>query len=77
MLHSGTAYERDAEAGGVPKAFIVSRDGSTTPADEIMSFVAGNVATFKQIHEVEFIDQIPRSPTGKILRRVPREGEQT
>ncbi len=69
--------KQDAEAGEVPKAFIVSRDGSTTSAEDLMSFVAGKVAAFKQIHEVEFIDQIPKSPTGKILRRVLRDRDQT
>ena len=67
--------KQDAEAGEVPKAFVVSRDGSTATAEDLMSFVASKVASFKQIHEVEFIDQIPKSPTGKILRRILRERE--
>ena len=67
--------KQDAEAGEVPKAFVVSRDGSTASAEDLMSFVASKVASFKQIHEVEFIDQIPKSPTGKILRRILKERE--
>ncbi|MCH7740448.1 MAG: AMP-binding protein [Chloroflexi bacterium] len=67
--------KQDAEAGEVPKAFVVPRDGSTASAEDLMSFVASKVASFKQIHEVEFIDQIPKSPTGKILRRILRERE--
>ena len=35
-----------------------------------MSFVAGKVATFKRVREVEFIDAIPKNASGKILRRV-------
>ena len=51
----------------MPKAFVVRVEGSTASAEDLMSFVAGRVATFKQIHAVEFVDQIPKSPTGKIL----------
>ncbi|MCH7735134.1 MAG: AMP-binding protein [Chloroflexi bacterium] len=69
--------KQDVEAGEVPKAFVVQKTGSTASAEQIMSFVAGKVAGFKQIRELEFIDQIPRAPTGKILRRVLREREQT
>jgi acyl-CoA synthetase (AMP-forming)/AMP-acid ligase II len=58
----------DEEAGEVPKAFVVS-DGDLT-ADEVMAFVAERVSVHKKIRRVEFIDTIPKSPSGKILRRV-------
>lgn len=58
----------DEEAGEVPKAFVVRR-GEVT-ADELKEYIAGHVATYKQLREVEFVDQIPKSPSGKILRRV-------
>ena len=58
----------DEEAGQVPKAFVVLR--SETTADEIRAFVAGRVAPYKKLRHVEMIDAIPRSPSGKILRRV-------
>ena len=58
----------DDEAGEVPKAFIVLRE-QTTP-DEIMDFVAERVAPHKRIRYLEFIDQIPKSASGKILRRI-------
>jgi acyl-CoA synthetase (AMP-forming)/AMP-acid ligase II len=57
----------DAVAGEVPKAFIVRR--APVESDELMSFVADRVAPFKKVRRVEFIDAIPRSPAGKILRR--------
>lgn len=63
----------DAEAGELPKAFIVRKAGTTVPADALRSFVAGHVATYKQIHQVEFLDAIPKSPSGKILRRMLRD----
>jgi len=58
----------DDEAGEVPKAFVVLK-GDATPK-EIMDFVAARVAPHKKIRDVEFIDKIPKSASGKILRRV-------
>jgi acyl-CoA synthetase (AMP-forming)/AMP-acid ligase II len=58
----------DAEAGEVPKAFVVS-DGSLTDYD-VLTFVAERVSPHKKIRRVEFVDAIPKSPSGKILRRV-------
>lgn len=58
----------DEEAGEVPKAIVVLRQPS--PAEAIMQFVAERVAPHKRIRYVEFVDTIPKSPSGKILRRV-------
>src|SRR3989440_1455139 len=63
----------DDEAGEVPKAFVVTRHDTT--GEEIMSFVAARVAPHKKIRDVEFIAQIPKSLSGKILRRVLIEQE--
>ena len=63
----------DAEAGELPKAFIVRKAGATVAAATLRAFVAGHVATYKQIHEVEFVEAIPKSPSGKILRRLLRD----
>jgi acyl-CoA synthetase (AMP-forming)/AMP-acid ligase II len=63
----------DEEAGEVPKAFVVS-DGSLTE-DDVMSFVAEHVSPQKKVRRVEFVDSIPKSPSGKILRRVLVERE--
>jgi len=59
----------DDEAGEVPKAFVVVKPGHKVTAGDIQSFVKSRVATYKQIRIVEFIDKIPKSPSGKILRR--------
>jgi acyl-CoA synthetase (AMP-forming)/AMP-acid ligase II len=64
---------RDDEAGEVPKAFVVAR--SETSAKALMEFVATRVAPHKKIRAVEFVEQIPKSPAGKILRRVLVEQE--
>ena len=61
----------DRECGEVPKAFVVLR-GDLSAAD-LMAFVAERVAPYKKIRAVEVIDAIPKSPSGKILRRVLKE----
>ena len=61
------------EAGEVPKAFVVLR-GSLTP-EEIMAYVSARVASYKKVRAVEIVDQIPKSPSGKILRRLLVERE--
>ena len=59
----------DIEAGEVPKAFVVVKPEMSVSADEIMSHVAERVAPHKKVRRVEFIDEIPKVPSGKILRR--------
>jgi acyl-CoA synthetase (AMP-forming)/AMP-acid ligase II len=63
----------DEEAGELPKAFVVRRPGAEVTAEELQAFVAGHVATYKQIRLVAFVDEIPKSASGKILRRVLRD----
>ena len=63
----------DDEAGEIPKAFVV-RAGEVSEVD-LMAFVAAQVAPHERVREVEFIDEIPKSPAGKLLRRVLVERE--
>jgi acyl-CoA synthetase (AMP-forming)/AMP-acid ligase II len=58
----------DADAGEIPVAFVVARE--MVSATDIMTFVSERVAPHKRIRRVEFIDQIPKNPTGKIMRRL-------
>ncbi|MDP8932224.1 MAG: AMP-binding protein [Actinomycetota bacterium] len=58
----------DERAGEVPKAYVVLR--APASADELLRFVADRVAAYKQIRRLEFVDEIPKSPSGKILRRI-------
>ena len=58
----------DEEAGEVPKAFVVT-NGPITP-EEVIAFVAERVAPYKKVRAVEILEEIPKSPSGKILRRV-------
>jgi acyl-coenzyme A synthetase/AMP-(fatty) acid ligase len=63
----------DEEAGEVPKAFVVAT--AELSAQEVMDHVAERVAPYKRLRQVEFIDEIPKSLSGKILRRVLMEGD--
>ena len=58
------------ESGEVPKAVVVTR--SPVTAEELMGFVELHVAHYKRIRHVAFVDTIPKSASGKILRRVLR-----
>lgn len=65
----------DEEAGEVPKAFVVLKPAAAASAEEIMAYVAGRVAPHKRIRRLEFTNQIPKSASGKILRRLLIEQE--
>ncbi len=63
----------DPATGEIPMAFIVRKEGCALDAEELMQYVAARVAPHKKIRAVEFIQEIPKSPAGKILRRVLKE----
>ncbi|MBT8201684.1 MAG: AMP-binding protein [Acidimicrobiia bacterium] len=65
----------DEEAGEVPKAFVVLKPGATATPEELMEHVAGHVAHYKQIRHLDLVDDIPKSASGKILRRILRDRE--
>ena len=62
----------DVDAGEIPVGYVVLKPGADTTAEEIQEFVAGKVATYKQIRVLHLVDEIPKSASGKILRRVLR-----
>jgi len=57
----------------VPKAYVVLKKGEHMTAEEVMERCAGKLAKFKIPKEVEFIDVLPRNPSGKVLKRELRE----
>lgn len=63
----------DEEAGEIPMAYVVKRD--TISADEVMAHVAEQVSPHKKIRRVAFVEEIPKTASGKILRRVLVERE--
>ncbi|KAF1916125.1 4-coumarate-CoA ligase 2 [Ampelomyces quisqualis] len=67
-------------SGESPKAYIVLKPGleeSTATGKEIIAYVKEKKARYKWVKEVEFISEIPKSPSGKILRRVLRDKEKS
>ena len=69
----------DEEFGQRLKAFVVLEDGKNIGEDEIKGHVKENLAGYKTPREVEFIDELPRNATGKVVKRelVEREKEET
>jgi len=59
----------DPVAGEIPKAFVALKDGAKVTEKELIKFVEERVAGYKKIREVEFVEAIPRSLAGKVLRR--------
>jgi 4-coumarate--CoA ligase len=63
----------DVEAGELPKAYVVVAPGAELTEDELKDYVAEHVTSYKHIRLVEFVSEIPKSPSGKILRRLLRD----
>ncbi|MBT5684739.1 MAG: 4-coumarate--CoA ligase family protein, partial [Gammaproteobacteria bacterium] len=57
------------EAGEIPKAFVTEAPGASISLEEIQALVGDNLVSYKQIRELEVIDLIPKSTSGKILRK--------
>jgi fatty-acyl-CoA synthase len=63
----------DEKFGQRLKAFVVVRDGKELTEDGVKAYVKDNLARYKVPREVEFLDELPRNPTGKVLKRELRE----
>jgi acyl-CoA synthetase (AMP-forming)/AMP-acid ligase II len=63
----------DDEAGEIPAAWIVLKPGESVTEADIQAFVADQVATYKQVRRITFVEAVPKSPSGKILRRLLRD----
>jgi acyl-CoA synthetase (AMP-forming)/AMP-acid ligase II len=72
----GVVGRPDAMAGEIPVAFIALRDGFTTcrkMEEELCAFVANRLTHYKQPREVHFVEIVPKTASGKILRRELRQ----
>ncbi|HEY1270550.1 MAG TPA: long-chain fatty acid--CoA ligase, partial [Terriglobales bacterium] len=72
----GVVAKPDNAAGEIPCAFVVLREGSVACEklkDDLCGFVADRLTHYKQPREVRFVDAVPRTPSGKILRRELRK----
>lgn len=63
----------DELAGELPKAFVVPKEGSSVSEEELIEHCKNRLSPYKRIRLVEFIEEIPKTPVGKILRRVLRD----
>ena len=59
----------DEEFGKRLAVFVVVRSGHSLSADEVRDFVKQNLARYKVPRDVEFLDELPRNPSGKVLKR--------
>ena len=64
--------QHDEEAGEIPVAFVVCQDPAPGQED-IQAYVGSQLSHYKQLHRVTFVETIPKSPSGKILRRLLRD----
>jgi 4-coumarate--CoA ligase len=63
----------DEESGEIPVGYVVLRPGAEVDPADIQAFIAGQVAHYKQVRVLNIVDEIPKSASGKILRRVLRD----
>ncbi|MFC1993282.1 long-chain-fatty-acid--CoA ligase [Chloroflexota bacterium] len=63
----------DEEWGELPLAVVVVKKGETATAEEIMEYCRQKLASYKRPRSVVFVDELPRNPMGKVLKRVLRE----
>ncbi|WP_369639653.1 acyl-CoA synthetase [Nocardia sp. JMUB6875] len=63
----------DEQFGARLKAFVVVHDGHTFTEEQVRDFVKSNLARYKVPREVVFLDELPRNPTGKVLKRKLQE----
>jgi acyl-CoA synthetase (AMP-forming)/AMP-acid ligase II len=59
----------DAEFGQRLKAFVVATDGTEVSEEELRAHIKANLASYKAPREIEFLDELPRNATGKVLKR--------
>ncbi|MDU9002238.1 AMP-binding protein [Sedimentitalea todarodis] len=64
----------DDEAGEVPMAFVVPAANAELTLDAVQDYLEGRLSHYKQVRRMEIVSEIPKSASGKILRRVLRDG---
>jgi acyl-CoA synthetase (AMP-forming)/AMP-acid ligase II len=69
VLEAAVIGHADEKWGEVPKAFVVLRGDARATAGELIDFCREHLARFKVPRYIEFIDSLPRTPSGKVLKR--------
>lgn len=75
ILDSAVIGVPDDEAGELIKGLVVLRKDQSATPEEILTFANGKLAGYKKVHFIEFIEAIPKTASGKILRRDLKERE--
>jgi long-chain acyl-CoA synthetase len=73
VLDCAVIGKKDDLAGEIPAAFVVLKAGRKTTSEALMEFVNGQVAPYKKIREMRFIEKIPVNPNGKVMRKALAE----
>ncbi len=73
VLDVGVIGVPDEIRGQIAKAFVVLKPGSSATPEELIEFCRGKIATYKLPREIVIVSELPRTPTGKLLRRVLRQ----
>jgi len=68
---------RDPHRGEIPKGFVVLKDGQKADGHELIYFLRQRMASYKVPHRIEFKDALPKNTTGKILKRVLKDEEES
>ncbi len=77
VMDAAVIGKPDPEAGEIPKAFVILKPEyrGKISEEEIIEWVKKRISGYKRIREAEFVEELPRTPAGKLLRRVLRETE--
>jgi acyl-CoA synthetase (AMP-forming)/AMP-acid ligase II len=75
VLEAAVVGRPDPRWGEIPVAFVVCRPGAAATEEDLREFCLARLAKFKVPRAVRFIDALPRNPSGKVLKRVLREGD--
>jgi len=73
VLEAAVIGQAHPRWGEVPRAFVVFRPGLEVKADELREFCQARLAKFKVPARFEVIDELPRTPSGKVLKRNLRD----
>jgi acyl-coenzyme A synthetase/AMP-(fatty) acid ligase len=73
VLDVGVIGVPDEVRGQIAKAFVVLKPGAKATPEELIKHCKDKIATFKLPREVVIVNELPRTPTGKLLRRVLRQ----
>lgn len=74
IVDAAVIGQPDDEAGELPMAFVVAAPGSATPTlEDVQQYLETRLAHYKQVRALKVVDEIPKSASGKILRRLLRD----